>query len=133
MVETMALNIYQAKKDGVRAAVPQAAIAAVSYCRRHKSVIHVLSLLDIYLKCDFRRLSTFRGCVTSGESWVFFVYNENDGGEGGSCSISEEMKTDSDKRLAQIIGLLKDWASVLKVYNLDHSDINASDHSLEGI
>lgn len=90
MVKAISSNIYEAKKDGVRAAVPQAAIAAASYCRSHK-------------------LSTFRGCVTSGESWVFFVYNEIAGGEGGSCSISKEIKIDSDERLAQIIGLLKDW------------------------
>jgi len=43
MVKAMSSNMYEAKNDGVRAAVPQAAIAAASYCRQHKYAIHMPS------------------------------------------------------------------------------------------
>lgn len=36
MVKHLSLNIYEAKRDGFRDAVPQAAMAAASYCRQHK-------------------------------------------------------------------------------------------------
>ena len=35
-------------------------------------------------------LSTLRSCVTDGESWVFFIFDAADSGEGGTVSISEE-------------------------------------------
>ena len=116
MIETMSSNIYEAKNYEERAAVRQAAMAMASLCRQHKLVMHnSFHFLDIILFFKILiRLSTYRGCVTSGESWILFVYNENEngGGEGsGSCSISKEMKINSDEGLAQIIGLLKDWVS----------------------
>ncbi|KIJ13642.1 hypothetical protein PAXINDRAFT_156455 [Paxillus involutus ATCC 200175] len=55
----MTSNIFEAKRDNVRAALPQAAIAAASYCK-------------------LRNLSTIRGVVTSGEQWLFFAYERVD-------------------------------------------------------
>ena len=114
MIETMSSNMYEAKKYEERATVRQASMAMASLCRQHKLVMHN-SFHFLYIILFFKiliRLSTYRGCVTSGESWIFIVYNENGGGEGsGSCSISKEMKINSDEGLAQIIGLLKDWVS----------------------
>ena len=36
MVKHLSSNIYEAKRDGFRDAVPQAAMAAASYCRQHR-------------------------------------------------------------------------------------------------
>jgi hypothetical protein len=44
------------------------------------------------------------------------------------------IRRDEDRLRQAIVGLLKDWVSVLNFYSgLDHSDINSSDHSLKGI
>ena len=43
MVENLSSNIYEAKKDGFSDAVPQAAMAGVVYCQRHKQVISIFS------------------------------------------------------------------------------------------
>jgi len=65
MIEHISSNIYEAKREGFKEAVPQAAMAAASYCRQN-------------------RLDTYRGCVTNGEIWVFFVFRGNKDGQGGS-------------------------------------------------
>ncbi|KAG2035300.1 hypothetical protein BDR03DRAFT_529346 [Suillus americanus] len=51
----MMSNIFEAKRDHVRTTLPQAAIAAASYCQ-------------------LQGLFAVRGVVTSGEQWVPFVY-----------------------------------------------------------
>lgn len=90
-VKLLSSNIYEAKKDGFRDAIPQAAMAAASYCRQHN-------------------LLTFRGCVTNGETWVFFVFNVAESGEGGTVSISDEFRLNEDfSGLPLILGLLSDW------------------------
>ena len=57
-------------------------------------------------------LSTLRSCVTAGESWVFFIFDAADSGEGGSVSISEEFRLGDDlSGLSLVLGLLSDWVS----------------------
>ena len=57
-----------------------------------------------------RSLSTFRGCVTNGELWFFFVFNEAHPGEGGTVSISKEFCLEEDlSGLPVVLGLLSDW------------------------
>jgi len=91
MVKHFSSNIYEAKRDGFRDAIPQAAMAGASYCRQHN-------------------LSTFRGCVTNGEIWVFFIFNAADLGEGGTVSISDEFRLGEDlSGLPLVLGLLSDW------------------------
>jgi hypothetical protein len=52
-----------------------------------------------------------RGCVTSGEQWIFFLYNSADNG-GGHVSCSEEYSIGSQfEGLPLILGLLHDWVS----------------------
>ncbi|KAH9979078.1 hypothetical protein BGW80DRAFT_1282795 [Lactifluus volemus] len=63
--------IIGTEKDGLQDAVPRAAISAASFCNRYD-------------------LSTVRGCITSGEQWLFFHY----------CSDLQN--------LALVMGLLKD-------------------------
>ena len=66
----------------------------------HKIVNNLCSLL------------TFRGCVTNGKKWVFFIFNANDFGEGGTVSISEEFHIEEDlSGLPLVLGLLSDWVS----------------------
>ena len=81
------------------------------------------------MTADLRRLSTFRGCVTNGEAWVFFVFNASESGEGGTVSISDEFRLNEDlSGLPLILGLLSDWVSFNHVphwkvptgNNLDH-------------
>jgi hypothetical protein len=52
-----------------------------------------------------------RGCITSGEQWLFFIYEVK--GHGGLVSIStEEYNIGSNfEHLALILGLLYDWVS----------------------
>jgi len=59
---------------------------------------------------DLRSLSTFRGSVTNGETWLFFSFNADDSGEGGSVAISKEFRLGDDlSGLLLILGLLSDW------------------------
>ncbi|KAG2118706.1 uncharacterized protein F5147DRAFT_832565 [Suillus discolor] len=51
-------NIFEAKRDRVREGLPQATIAAASYCQ-------------------LRGLHVIRGVVTNGEQWIFFVYRRH--------------------------------------------------------
>ncbi|KAF8422289.1 hypothetical protein L210DRAFT_836449, partial [Boletus edulis BED1] len=57
----MTSNIFEAKRDNVRAALPQAAIAAASYCQ-----LQNLTFMTVYVR--------IRDVVTSGEQWVIFAY-----------------------------------------------------------
>ena len=55
-------------------------------------------------------LSTSRGSVTNGETRLFFSFNADDSGEGGSMAISEEFCLGDDlSGLPLILGLLSDW------------------------
>jgi hypothetical protein len=68
-------------------------------------------------KCPFR-LKTFRGCVTSGKRWVFFVYNvENpEDGRGKSIHWLETIplgeRHNPTVNLELILGILRDWVSL---------------------
>ena len=71
-------------------------------------------------KCPFR-LETFRGCVTSGKRWVFFVYVEKpDHGRGKTIywldPISLGESDNSTLNLELILGVLRDWVSLNLVY-----------------
>jgi len=91
MVKNISSNIYGAKKEGFSDAIPQAAMAGVVYCQQHN-------------------LKTYRGCVTNGEIWVFFVFNADPGGVGGTVSISDEIAIREDlSGLPLVLGLLRDW------------------------
>ncbi|KAF8316009.1 uncharacterized protein EI90DRAFT_3087136, partial [Cantharellus anzutake] len=88
--EPMTSDIFEAKRDNVKAAIPQAIMAAASHCKQHS-------------------LSVLRGCVSSGEQWIFFVYNAASGG-GGSVFYSEEYEIGPQyEGLPLILGLLHDW------------------------
>ena len=55
-------------------------------------------------------LSTFRGSITNAETWLFFSFNADDSGEGGSVAISKEFRLGDDlSGLPLILGLLSDW------------------------
>lgn len=112
MVENLSSNIYEAKKDGFSDAVPQAAMAGVVYCQRHKQVISIFSWRCSSLMPSWS-LKTYRGCVTNGEIWVFFVFNSDPGGVGGTVSISDEFAIQEDlSGLPLVLGLLHDWVSL---------------------
>jgi len=54
-----------------------------------------------------------RGCATNGETWVFFVFNAADSGEGGTVSISEEFHLrEGFSGSPLVLGLLGDWVSL---------------------
>jgi len=82
-------NIFEAKRDNVRAAIPQAVMAAASHCKQHS-------------------IQVLRGCITSGEQWVFFVYSTTGGGGFVSCSDEYVVGTQFEG-LPLILGLLHDW------------------------
>ncbi|KAI9463146.1 hypothetical protein HD554DRAFT_2125002 [Boletus coccyginus] len=82
-------NIFEAKRDNVNAALPQAVVAAASYCKQHE-------------------LSVMRGCITSGEQWAFFVY-KTEVPDHGSVAISQEVALGSNlEELPLLLGLLRD-------------------------
>ena len=115
MVKHFSSNIYEAKRDGFRDAIPQAAMAGASYCRQHKYVGYLLKdrIVD-----DLRSLSMFRSCVTNGEIWVFFIFNVADSGEGGTVSISDEFRLGDDlSGLPLVLGLLGDWVSINRCFS----------------
>ncbi|KAG2034767.1 hypothetical protein BDR03DRAFT_1001453 [Suillus americanus] len=85
----MTSNIFEAKRDNVRAAMPQAAIAAASYCQ-------------------LQDLSVVRGVVTSGEQWIFFVYERRTDGTGLVLSSPEYSLGKNLEGLALVLGLLRD-------------------------
>jgi len=83
-------NIFEAKRDNVRAAIGQAVIAAASHCKQHG-------------------LSVMRGCITSGEQWLFFIYEATKNGGLVSVSTEEYSVGSNFESLALILGLLQDW------------------------
>ncbi|KAG1808006.1 uncharacterized protein BJ212DRAFT_1580146 [Suillus subaureus] len=85
----MTSNIFEAKRDNVRAALSQAAIAAASYCQ-------------------LQGLSVIRGVVTSGEQWIFFVYERHTDGTGLVLSSPEYTLGRNLEGLALVLGLLRD-------------------------
>jgi hypothetical protein len=50
-----------------------------------------------------------RGCVTSGEQWVFFIYEKQDDDKGHVASSNELHIGPKFEGLALILGLLYDW------------------------
>jgi hypothetical protein len=61
---------------------------------------------------DLHSLLTFKGCVTNGEIWIFFIFSAAETGEGGSVSISKEFRLEEDlSGLPIVLGLLNDWVS----------------------
>ncbi|KIM72900.1 hypothetical protein PILCRDRAFT_93275 [Piloderma croceum F 1598] len=82
-------NIFEAKRDNVRAAMGQAVIAAASHCKRHG-------------------LSVMRGCITSGEQWLFFIYETTENAGLVSASTDEYSIGLNFENLALILGLLQD-------------------------
>jgi len=89
---TLTSNIFEAKRNNVRAALPQAVIAAASHCKQHN-------------------LPVMRGCITSGEQWVFFVYEKRNDDRGHVSSSNEFVIGPQFEGLALILGLLHDWAN----------------------
>ncbi|KAF8625759.1 hypothetical protein AX15_005212 [Amanita polypyramis BW_CC] len=85
-------NIFEAKRDNVRAALPQAIIAAASHCKQHN-------------------LPVMRGCITSGEQWVFFIYEKRDNDKGHVSASVEYAIGPRCEGLALVLGLLHDWAN----------------------
>ncbi|KAG1784537.1 uncharacterized protein HD556DRAFT_1427447 [Suillus plorans] len=85
----MTSNIFEAKRDNARFALPQAAIAAASYCQ-------------------LQGLFTVRGVVTSGEEWIFFVYERREDGTRLVRSSPEYSLGHNLEGLALILGLLRD-------------------------
>jgi len=83
-------NIFEAKRDNVRAAMGQAVIAAASHCKQHG-------------------LSVMRGCITSGEQWLFFIYETTESGGLVSASTDEYSIGSNFENLALVLGLLQDW------------------------
>ena len=71
-----------------------------------------LIVISYRIVSDLCSLSTSRGCVTNGKKWVFFIFNANDLGEGGTVSISEEFCIEEDlSGLPLVLGLLSDWVN----------------------
>ncbi|KIM71928.1 hypothetical protein PILCRDRAFT_747605 [Piloderma croceum F 1598] len=88
-------NIFEAKRDRVDAAIPQVALAAASHCKQHS-------------------LPVLRGCITSGEQWVFFIYEAKEVGGLVSCS-SEYSIGQHFQDLPLILGILRDWVCALLI------------------
>lgn len=76
---------------------------------------------------DLRSLSTFRGCVTNGEIWVFFIFNAAHSGEGGTVSISDEFRLGEDlSGLPLVLGLLSDWVSFNHYSSFEYPNLISS-------
>ncbi|KAF8804939.1 hypothetical protein BYT27DRAFT_7258695 [Phlegmacium glaucopus] len=81
------------KRDNVRAAIPQAVMAAASHCMQHG-------------------IPVLRGCTTSGEQ-----YSVNDGG-GGRVACSDEFSLGQQlEGPPLILGLLTDWVDNATAYD----------------
>ena len=58
----------------------------------------------------FGSLKTYRGYVTNGEIWVFFIFIADLGSEGGTILISDKFAIQKDiSGLPLMLGLLCDW------------------------
>jgi len=105
-------NFFEAKRDNVRAAIPQAVMAVASHCAQHGyalTLIIALSYRLSYSSSPFSSIPVLRGCTTSGEQWIFFVYATNENG-GGHVACSDEFSLGEQlEGLPLILGLLTDW------------------------
>jgi len=91
-------NCFEAKRDNVRAAIPQAVMAVASHCAQHG-------------------IPVLRGCTTSGEQWIFFVYATNENG-GGHVACSDEFSLGEQlEGLPLILGLLTGWVDHATQYD----------------
>ena len=99
--------IFEAKRDNVRATIPRAVIAAASYCKQHRC--GGTSPFNGVLIPFLLSIQVLRGCITSREQWIVFVYNMAKGG-GGFVSCSDEYNIGAQfEGLPLILGLLHDW------------------------
>ncbi|KAG1768005.1 hypothetical protein EV702DRAFT_1012802 [Suillus placidus] len=87
--ESIMSNIFEAKRDNVWAGLSQATIAAASYCQ-------------------LQGLSVIRGVITSGEQWVFFVYERHTDGTGRVLRFPQYTLGPNLEHLAFVLGLLRD-------------------------
>ncbi|KAF9470623.1 hypothetical protein BDN70DRAFT_939549 [Pholiota conissans] len=107
-------NIYGANPKDLyapRQYLPQAAIAAI-------------------LRAQRLELKTFRGCVTSGKQWAFFVYTAEDSGRETVYwlkPIPLGTLEDPTANLELVLGVLRDWSS--KVQPSRHGSHDAPEPS----
>jgi hypothetical protein len=59
-------------------------------------------------------LPVLRGCITSGEQWVFFIYEVKEVGGLISCS-SEYSIGRQFQNLPLILGILRDWVCAFSI------------------
>jgi len=108
--------IVEAKKENLNQALPQAIIAAASYCNEHG-------------------LRGLRGCVTSGKTWKFFVYrvtaaSDSEDHEAEFC-YSKDINLDKEcAELPLLLGLLKDM--VENVQHFGDNELKYFVHQLQG-
>ncbi|TFK22426.1 hypothetical protein FA15DRAFT_706380 [Coprinopsis marcescibilis] len=88
-------NIYEAKPEELftpTTCLPKAAMATIS-------------------KAEQLGLKTFRGCVTSGKKWLFFIWNADQ--QGGTVHWLDPLplgeRQDTTANLELILGILRDW------------------------
>ncbi|KIJ15636.1 hypothetical protein PAXINDRAFT_169073 [Paxillus involutus ATCC 200175] len=82
-------NIIEVKVLDILSAIPQVAATAAACCQNQS-------------------LAAIRGCITTGEKWMFFVYEHRD--NGGEIRLSDTFELESDLHgLALVLGLLQDW------------------------
>ncbi|KAG2093296.1 uncharacterized protein F5147DRAFT_657437 [Suillus discolor] len=104
VAEHVTCNIFEAKQDNVKAAFPQAVVAAASYCKEHK-------------------LSVMRGCITSGEQRAFFIYNI-DASDQGEVALAREIALGPNlEELPLLLGLLRDWVENARDYEQNFFEI----------
>ncbi|KIJ94545.1 hypothetical protein K443DRAFT_12023 [Laccaria amethystina LaAM-08-1] len=82
--------------------------------RGGKTTPNVLSLDETTKQIGYIRkhiaFETVRGCVTTGEEWLFFIYNKNKDGPGGNASYLPPIHLEHDlSGLPLILGLLFAW------------------------
>ncbi|KAJ3512375.1 hypothetical protein NLJ89_g3555 [Agrocybe chaxingu] len=93
-------NIYEAKPEELftpTTSLPRAALAAI-------------------IKAQRLQMKTFRGCVTSGKRWLFFVYNAENSGHGQGKTVYwldaiplGDGLYNPTVNLELILGILRDW------------------------
>ncbi|KAG1848115.1 hypothetical protein F4604DRAFT_1935540 [Suillus subluteus] len=91
--ESIMSNIFEAKRDNVWAGLSQATVAAASYCQLQGSAL-----------CRFY----VPGVITSGEQWMFFVYERHTDDTGRVLCSPEYTLGPNLEHLAFVLGLLRD-------------------------
>ncbi|KAH9978975.1 hypothetical protein BGW80DRAFT_1442847 [Lactifluus volemus] len=71
--KAVAAAVIKAEQDIMEQAIPRAALTIASYCNQQRSV-HCFSTNKLTYTYTHVRLSAMRGCITSGEQWIFFIY-----------------------------------------------------------